>query len=219
MGRIHFELGLLDRPLLIGLVLAVFSDHPADIIGMALALELLWLDIFATGTVIPPNRLLPLLLTVLTGYVFGLHGAARLFIPLCFFVPTAHLASVLAIWVRKKQNVCHALLREWANRGAAKDLPALLLMRGTIIFFVSHALLFIFLFICVLLFAWLWHWYLPAASYPQDFPELLWPDLSWPWLCLSAGVGGFLSLRLKKARFFFACIFALSVCGLLIFVI
>ena len=201
-----------------GLVLSPFFDFSLDILGAALVLELLWLDVFPIGTVIPPNRLLALLLTILIGVVFDLRGAGEFLLPLGLFLLAAPLCCSLEAWNRRRQNSANVLLHDWANQGDPRDIPALLMLRGAVLFFVSHAVLFIALFLMTMLFVQLWNWYLPESTY-ASISTRYWPGLSWTWVCLAAGVGGFLSLRLQHARFLFACLFvvftsALAIAGI-----
>lgn len=208
--RNHVHLGPVDRPLFIGLILAVFSNNPVDIIATALALELFWLDVIPVGTVIPPDRLLPLLLTALCARVFDLHGAGEFLTPLLIFSVCGGLGAWLTGWVRKRQNAAHAQLQDWASRGDERDLPALLMLRGTVLFFACQTALFFGVFVLSLIAARLWFLHIGEALVPDI------PGISWPWLILAAGIGGILSLRLKKARFLFSCVFASLVCLLVI---
>lgn len=201
--RIHLHIGLINRPLFVGLIIAAFSANPTDILGTALVLELLWLDIFPAGTVIPPDRLLPLFLMALIAKIFHLHGAAEFFVPLCFFLVAAPVGSILSGWLRKRQNLAHARLQDWANRGESRDLPAILLFRSTILFLASYVLLFTALALPIL--------FVTRFCLSHGYSIIAMPGVTWPWLILASGIGGVLALRLKTARFLFACVFAVLV--------
>jgi PTS system mannose-specific IIC component len=153
--------------------------------------ELIWLDLFPAGTYIPPNAVAPMLLTLGVSSYFNIQDATMLALPILVSMPAALLASRIEYWQRKLQNAGYNRIIHWGRKDAEDSVPGRVLMQSLAQSFIMHILFFCVCQLVLILTIRGLSWYLghlPAIS-----------GLGWMHLWFAAGIGGVMSLRVRRS--------------------
>ncbi len=191
MFRYSISLGLLERPLLVGLVWASITGEWATAMSIAIFFELGWLDQIPAGTYIPPH------LTAATAAALALSSGLGLNLPGEVFV--AILASIPLAWIGRRGE---AALRErnsciynrsllWAAVQDSTPFPERLIYRAMAWTFLTSLVGFFILILGI-------H-FLLGLILPHIAALLAGLKVSWAHLWMGASIGGLLSLRIRRA--------------------
>ncbi|CAM2057707.1 conserved membrane hypothetical protein [Desulfovibrionales bacterium] len=114
--RFALNLGIIDRPLALGLSFGAVTGRWQEGLGITIFYELIWLDQFSAGTFVPPNSVLSTCLALgLTEY-FGLVEARTIVLPLIIGIPMALIGARLEICQRRWQDSGYNALVRWARK-------------------------------------------------------------------------------------------------------
>lgn len=208
--RFSVNLGVIERPLVLGLAWGAATGQWHLAVGVSLFFELLWLDHFPAGTFIPPNALLSTLLVLFWAGSMGMESAGSLVIPLMCAIPLAHAGSRVELLQRRWQDKAYNRLLRWARKGERKDgrperlLAVSLLQTAGINFLLFGASFLVFRRV-----------FTGMRNHWPGFFEA--SNLSWEHLWLMAALGGLLSLRRRKSYMLLAAgILILGIAGFFI---
>ena len=182
---------LLERPLTLGFVWGLCTGNWAQSLGVSLFFELLWLDIFPAGTVIPPNPLAPVLASLAAVSYFGVTKPVLAALIMLLALPLGGIFAWIERWHRHYENDAHTRLMRWAKSPEHALGPVQLVRRSALLLFCVNMAAFAVVLACLMA---LTHILLPrVAPFIQDIP------LKWPHLWGVAGIGAVLSLRYRPA--------------------
>ncbi|MBU1000896.1 MAG: PTS sugar transporter subunit IIC [Proteobacteria bacterium] len=200
--RFSLNLGIVERPLVQGLVWGLLTGNVTLAVSVALVFELFWLDLIPAGTFIPPNAAAGNLAAQCLVTVFGFSDPARIVFPILLALPLAWIASRLEQTHRHWQDHGYNVLQGWLRLDSKADYtPGLLLRRAMI---QAASVYFLFFLLAVSLLVALTSWLLGHG--------LLHPPLdmfSWGHLWIGATLGGLLALRVPGSY----ALLALGACG------
>ncbi|UZP69125.1 PTS sugar transporter subunit IIC [Desulfovibrio mangrovi] len=194
--RFALNFGFLERPLAAGFLWGVATGEWALAIHVAIFFELIWLDLFPAGTYIPPNAVASMLLTLGVSRYFNIQDASLLAFPMLVSLPAALLASRIEYWQRKMQNAGYNRLIQWGRKDVEDSEPGRILFRSLLQSFVMHVAFFC---LCQLVLIGTIRglsWYL------GHLPVI--NGVEWLHLWFVAGLGGVMSLRVRRSYFVFA---------------
>lgn len=203
LARSSISIGLLERPLAMAFFWGLFTGEFSTAFSLGVCCELFWIDDLNVGTRVSTSGTLPLLISlVLINFSeFGEFpkDPQHLGPVLVFAMPLAWFGKRAEMFVRTLQVREHTIFVE-RRRGEAVPRYIILIILGrllviqTVVFCISLAVLgFIFL------------------GYQRITGELpVIPGLSWYVLWAIAGMGGILSLRMKRAYMVFGAGLALA---------
>lgn len=191
LARFALNVGFFERPLAAGALWGLATGEWALAANVAIFFELFWLDLFPAGTYIPPNSVASMLLTIGVSHYFGIHEAPVLVIPMLISLPTALLFSKVEYWQRKMQNHGYNTLIQWGRKNADVNIPGEIILRSLIQLVVIHA---IFFSICLLVLIGT----INAMSYYIGHLPVV-QSISWMHLWFIAGIGGAMSLRVRRS--------------------
>lgn len=189
--RYSVNIGLAERPLVIGMLWGMVTGDPAISMAIALFFELLWLDLFPAGTFIPPQSVTATFIALGLVRSFGLATPASILLPLAAAVPAAWLGAHMESLYRKRRNryFNHLLL---ATRSRSRNFkPHHFVKRSLVHLGLANLGVFSAYMAgaCLMLVFAVPHW-----------ERLMRPvDISWGHLWLAASLGGVLSLRWRRA--------------------
>lgn len=188
--RFSVSLGLLERPLVVGLCWGLAFGNLTSSLYIAIFYELLWLDFIPVGTFIPPHMTAAAFTGLALATYFGLDSPPLVFVALVFGLPMAWLGALLDRNLRDRLNRSYSAVLHWVRKPAGDDVPGKLIQRTLL---------------AKLLMSWLF--FLAGAgllamvmqfALNQYSGFLLDRDLSWSQFLIAASIGGLLSLRLRS---------------------
>ena len=192
LTRFSVSLGLLERPLVIAFFWGLFTGEFSTAFALGICCELFLIDDLNVGTRIPTSGTLPLLLSlVLINFSeLGFFSEEpQYFAPvLVCAMPFALLGRQAELFVRTLQVREHTLFVE-KRRGAA--------IPGYIFFIILGRLLAIQTLVFCLSFAILGGIFLGFKRITGELPVL--PGINWYILWAISAIGGYISLRTKRA--------------------
>jgi len=203
------NLPLLDRPLTVGFVWGLITGDWASSLGVCLFFELLWLDIFPAGTIIPPHSLAPALASLCVLYLSGLQQPALAAVVMLAALPFARVFSMLERYHRQYENHASERLDAWTRRGSGVPGPASLTRRSILVMLPLNMVAFALALSGLLVFTHL--------MLPRLLPLLGAVPLKWPHLWVVASIGAVLSLRHRPAYAVLLCGVALAIVSRLLF--
>ncbi|WP_461209496.1 PTS sugar transporter subunit IIC [Desulfocurvus sp. DL9XJH121] len=185
--RFSFNLGVVERPLVQGLVWGVLTGDLNFAVSVALIFELLWLDLIPAGTFIPPNAAASTLGVLALCAIFGFHGPADVIFPVLLTLPLAWFAARGEQVLRRWQDAGYNSLQEWLEEGDEGYRPGRLVRRAAA---QAAAAYFLFFTAGLSVLSALVYWLLGLGFLhpPQDM-------FTWGHLWITASVGGLLALR------------------------
>jgi PTS system mannose-specific IIC component len=191
--RFSVSLGLIERPLVIGLFWGLAFGNLTSCLYIAIFYELLWLDFIPVGTFIPPHMTAAAFTGLALATYFGLDAPPLVFAAVVFGLPMSWLGARLDRNLRDRLNRSYNAVLHWVRKPAGDDVPGKLILRTLLgkllvswLFFVTGAGL-----LAVLL-----NFFLNQYS-----GFLLALELSWSQFLIAASIGGLLSLRLRSLYF------------------
>lgn len=190
--RFAFNLGVVERPLVQGLLWGLMTGDVTFAVSVSLIFELFWLDLIPAGTFIPPNAAASNMAALALCAVFGLHEPSQVVFPVLLALPLAWVASRGEQILRRWQNTGYDSLQAWLHAGLAGDYhPGRLVRRAACQAAVAYLLFFLAGFaVLSALTGWLLSQGLlrpPSAMF------------SWPHLWITSSLGGLLALRVPGA--------------------
>ncbi|WP_274532706.1 PTS sugar transporter subunit IIC [Desulfocurvibacter africanus] len=187
--RFQLNIGLLERPLAIGLVWGLLFGDLATAISISLFFELFWMDLIPAGTFIPPQMAASTLaaLTLVEVYHFTAPPLAVLAIIAC--LPLAWLGTRIEAMERERQNKSYNELLRSSRGGMDAFSPGGLVRKG----FVRMAIInWLFFLVSSITLVWIAGLVLPFL---QRYVVLL--PVKWWHVWFGASLGGLLSIRFR----------------------
>lgn len=189
--RNTISLGLLERPLVIGLFWGAFSNNYEMALSISIFFELFWLDLIPAGTYIPPHLTATTFATLSLCTWLNASAPGQVLAIIFACMPLAWAGARLEGLLREKQRKSYNQLLNWSRKPLEPRLPGLLIARSTLTAFAGSWVLF---FITILALYWALDWFLYNFS---SFLQSL--DITWPHLWITATLGGVMALRLRRA--------------------
>ena len=192
-------MGLVERPLALGMIAGCATGHWDLAIALGIAFELVWLDSVAMGGVIPPFAGLAFLLVFPLALALGWSEPGPLLLPMVGAMLAAMLGSLLEQRFRLRQNdVLEAGVTLDEGEEPAQT-PERIVKRAIVQRMLWHAGLYLASYAAISLGVAL---LLSLGLYPAM------PDLPWPAVFVLALLGAVLSLRHKGASVLFYLLLA-----------
>jgi len=188
--RFSISLGLVERPLVIGLLWGLFVGQLETSLFVAIFYELLWLDFIPVGTFIPPNMTAACLTALVISNYFGLDSLPLIALPLLCGLPMAWLGAKLERVMRDRLNRSYGGVLQWVRKPLDVNVPGRLLMGSLASKVLANWLFFFVGAGCLAL--------LTRFALAHYGPFLASLKLSWSNLLIAASVGGLLALRLRS---------------------
>jgi mannose PTS system EIIC component len=160
-------------------------------LGVSLFFELLWLDLFPAGTIIPPQSLAPTLASLAVVHHLGIDTPSLAVVVMFVALPLGPLFAQLERYHRQYENRAHTGLLVWASQSGLGPGPAILTRRSILVMLPLNTIVFS---ICLLALT-----AISATILPRLEPLLGPIPLQWPHLWVVASVGAVLSLRHRPA--------------------
>jgi len=191
--RFSVSLGLIERPLVVGLLWGLFMGDMETSLYVAIFYELLWLDFIPVGTFIPPHMTAATLTALTLNSYFGLNSLPLVSLSLAAGLPMAWLGARLERTMRDRLNRSYGGVLQWVRKPTDTGVPGRLLM-GTL---ASKILVN-------------WFFFLAGAGglallvnlgLQHYGPALASVHITWNQLLIAASVGGLLALRLRSLYF------------------
>ncbi len=200
MFRYSIFIGLLDRPLVVGIIWASFTGDWLLTMQLALFFELFWLDLLYVGTYIPPFAAMSLLMCLLLMDSFGITAIQQMPLPLLLSIPWALTGAAVERWTRQRQFMLYFSYVERGDAARLSMVPPRVFIQCLIKLVVLQAIAFAGCYtITENLGRVIIHWVgVPAFSW-----------LNWGLLwTVGAAMGGFMALRTRRAYVVFMIAFA-----------
>ena len=174
-----------------GFFWGLFTGDWATSLGICLFFELLWLDIFPAGTIIPPHSLAPALACLCLAHRLDASNPALAAVVILATLPLGRLFAQLERYHRQAQDDSFERLLKWAKEPTGHAGPMALTVRSMLCMVPLNAALFAVV-LCVLL-------VVLGIALPVLTPALMKIDLAWPHLWVVGSIGAVLSLRHRPA--------------------
>jgi len=188
--RFSISLGLVERPLVIGLLWGLFVGQLETSLFIAVFYELLWLDFIPVGTFIPPNMCAASLTALAISSYFGLDSLPLIALPLALGLPMAWLGAKLERVMRDRLNRSYGGVLQWVRKPIDVGVPGRLLMGSLASKVLANWVFFLVGAGCAAL--------ITRFALTHYGPFLASLKLSWSYLLIAASVGGLLALRLRS---------------------
>jgi len=188
--RFSVSLGLIERPLVIGLFWGLFVGDLESSLFIAIFYELLWLDFIPVGTFIPPHMTAACFTALAISSYCGLNSLPLITLPLLFGLPMAWLGAKLERVMRDRLNRSYGGVLQWVRKPLDVNVPGRLLL-GSLVSKIFANWLFFLVGAGVLAM-------LTKLALSHYGPLLASVKLSWANLLIAASVGGMLALRLRS---------------------
>lgn len=198
---------MIERPLMIGFLWGLVGGEWATTLSIAIFFELFWLDAIPAGTYIPPHLAACTVACLALTSRFGLTQPAQVLVPLFLSMPLAWLGTHVEQALREWQNRNYSFILQWARHSGDPSAPPRLVLRAVA---VTAVVSWLFFLACILILA-----VLADVLLDRFGTDLAGIRLTWAPLWITAGIGGLLSLRLRKAQ----ALFAAGAAGVMIFVL
>lgn len=206
-GRSTCNVGFIERPIVLGFAWWLLTGDPNPTLPLALFFELFWLDLFPIGSYSPPMAAFPYLIMLSLCEPLGWITPSSIAFPLAIVLPLAYAVPFVEYKLRQRHAQSSNLLVSRAEgTEPLEGLPGRLILRSCGEHLVVGLLSFCLIYLvmragCSLL------------LFSRNDAGLIPLDVNWPVLYAIAGIGGLLSLRIKRAY----VVFAFSMLTLLVF--
>lgn len=174
-----------------GFLWGLITGDWASSLGICLFFELLWLDIFPAGTIIPPHTLAPALASLAVVHHFALRQPALAAVVMLAALPLGRAFAVIERYHRQYENLAFERLMLWAKRSSGGPGPASLTRRSMLVMLPVNVVAFALALSVLLVVTYL--------MLPRLTPLLGSVPLKWPHLWVVASIGAVLSLRHRPA--------------------
>lgn len=191
--RFSVSLGLLERPLVIGLLWGLFVGDLNSSLFISIFYELLWLDFIPVGTFIPPHMTAACFTALAISSYFGLDSMPLVSLPLVLGLPMAWLGAKLERVMRDRLNRSYNGVLQWVRKPLDVNVPGRLLL-GSLASKVLANWLFFLVGAGVMAL-------LARFVLNQCGPFLASLKVSWSYMLIAASIGGVLALRLRSLYF------------------
>ena len=198
--RFSLNLGILERPLAVGLLWGVVTGEYETAISVGIFFELFWLDQIPAGTYIPPHSLCSTFLALSLMDSFKMTQPGEIVYPILLSLPMGLVGGKLEYLQRRWQDGSYNNLLHWARmpvRRRNPDHPKRLVRLSLLLQLAVH---FAFFTVSVLALAGVLAF---LGMYEEPFA--LTADLRWPHLWFLAALGALLALRVKRSYVIVAC--------------
>lgn len=202
--RYSISIGLLERPLVVGLFWGAFTGDYTTSLYIAIFFELFWLDLIPVGTYIPPHLTAATFSALSLTTFFGLEHPARIMGVLFASMPLAWLGTKVEEALREQEKGSYNKLLTWARNPKSPHLPGRLILRSMVRTFIFAWVSF---FISILILKYVFQ--ALFSLYPGLLSSI---DVTWAHLWVAATLGGLMALRLKRA-------YVVLIAGIAIFVL
>ncbi len=176
-----------------GLLWGLWTGELSPALPLALFYELFWLDLFAVGTYVPPNALLPLLCLLTLSHIMGLADPWILSVLALVLLPMAHLGTWLELRHRLWQiSGYNRLLRAFRMGRSLEFVSSWALALSLVqLFFMNFLLFFVIAWASCPLLMML----VPFIPEMDHVPPLS----SWTMLWAIGALGGLMALRIRRS--------------------
>lgn len=188
--RFSVSLGLIERPLVVGLLWGLAAGNLETSLYVAIFYELLWLDFIPVGTFIPPHMTAATFTALALSTHFGLDSLPLISLALLAGLPMAWLGARLERTMRDRLNRSYSGVLQWVRKPVDQNVPGRL-VAATLVSKVLMNWLFFLLGAGILALA-------AQAVLSHYSPVLAALKVSWSHLLIAASVGGMLALRLRS---------------------
>lgn len=205
MARRACSIGLIERPLVIGLCAGMLTGHSEIALPLGIIFELFWLDIIPLGAVIPPVASLNFFLVFCLALVFDWHEPAQFVLPVLLTLPAAYVSATVERWQYARNNGMLEYLERWMHGQPAGYSPGTIVLRSLVCTAFVQGALFVALFsICyALLLTGVYKWLAAMGQFP----------MSWLVLYGFAAIGAIVALRTRRAYALLALCLAVLLLG------
>ena len=206
--RFSFNIGVVERPLVQGLVWGLVVGDVTFAVSVSLVFELFWLDLIPAGTFIPPNTAASNLVVLALAAIFGFHDPSQVVFPILLSLPLAWVASRGEQFLRRRQDQGYDVLQSWLESGTEdqyrpQDLVRRAAVRSALAYFLFMLAVTTTMTVAVAWLLGLGFLRPPVAMF------------TWPHLWIAASLGGLLALRVPGAYGILTCgAFAVAVLSL-----
>lgn len=207
MGRRACSIGLVERPLVIGLCAGLVTGHSDIALPLGIIFELFWLDVIPLGAVIPPVASLNFFMVFCLALVFDWHNPAQFVLPLLLTLPCAWLGAAVERWQYTRNDTALEPLQLWMQGENKGQSPAQIIARSLLQTACMQGMLFLLLFSAAyaLLRGGLDDWFVTFFTTDQ---------VTWTILYGFAAVGAIVALRTRRAYVMLvACMAVLLLCN------
>lgn len=188
--RYSLSVGLLERPLVIGLFWSIFFGDITTSLYIAIFFELFWLDLIPAGTFLPPHLTAATFSALALTTYFGFDHPARIMVIMFASMPLAWLGTKVEEMLREQDRDSYNQLLNWARNPESPNKPTTLVIRSLGRTFVASWVSF---YIAILILKFI------IGSIVAVYPGLLTSiDITWAHLWIAATLGGLMALRLKR---------------------
>ncbi len=189
--RFSLSVGLLERPLVVGLFWGIFTGDYTTSLYIAIFFELFWLDLIPVGTFIPPHLTAATFSALALTTYFGLEHPAQIMGIIFASMPLAWLGTRVEGLLREQERGSYNKLLNWARNPETSDGPSVLVRRSLIRTFVASGVTF---YIAILILKFCFQGLF--SLYPGLLSAI---DITWAHLWIAATLGGLMALRVKRA--------------------
>lgn len=189
--RYSISIGLLERPLVVGLFWSAFPGDYTTSLYIAIFFELFWLDLIPFGTFIPPHLTAATFSALALTTYFGLDHPARIMGVIFASMPLAWLGAKVDETLRERGSGNYNKLLTWARNPQSENLPGSLILQSVAWNFILSWSTF---FVAILILKYFFEIFF--SMYPGLLTSI---DITWSHLWIAATLGGLMALRLKRA--------------------
>lgn len=194
--RYVVSIGLLERPLVIGLFWGLLTGEYTTSLYIAIFFELFWLDLIPVGMFIPPHLTAATFSALSLSTFLGYENPSQMVFIFFASMPLAWFGAKVEGMLRNRERVSYNKLLNWARNPESDVVPTQLVVRSAVrTFAVAGSLFYISTLVLYFTFQTV------AQVYPTLFTSV---RISWPHLWIAASIGGLMALRLKRANIILA---------------
>lgn len=184
------SLGLIERPLVIGLCWGLCVGNLETSLFISIFYELLWLDFIPVGTFIPPHMTAATFTALALSSYFGLDTLPLTILALAGGLPMAWFGARLERIMRDRLNRSYGKILQWVRKPIDPEIPGRLLLGTLVSKILANWLFFVFGSAVLAL--------LVQFTLSQYGAQLASLKISWNLLLIAASIGGLLALRLRS---------------------
>lgn len=185
------SIGLLERPLVIGLFWGAFTGDFQTSLYIAIFFELFWLDLIPAGTYIPPHLTAATFATLSLTTWFALKQPSEIMLIMFASMPLAWVGAHLEGMMRERQKSNYNKVLNWARKPVDPNVPGTIILRSVLTMLLASWVLF---FVTVLVFQHAFSYVF--SHFSQYFIAY---KVQWAHLWIAATLGGVMALRVKRA--------------------